>query len=190
MCYKGAGYTVIIKDINEYIEKSTVNIDFTKCEEKLRLSLPENMKLRILQLNIEKEDENSLTDQVEYKLYDEQGNSIDLSACNNIEINIEYKITDISALDLDLISKFSDLGVDVFNINDEFFNDICRPYFDDRSNSDVILSDRVSDIYQNVSLCGDDCEYISFYFNKLSVSCKCKVKQEASGEPEEGNFAS
>ena len=107
-----------------------------------------------------------------------------------MKINIEYKITDISKLDLDLISKFSDLGVDVFNINDEFFNDICRPYFDDRSNSDVILSDRVSDIYQNVSLCGDDCEYVSFYFNKLSVSCKCKVKQEDSGEPEKGNFAS
>ena len=159
---RGKGYTIIIKDINKYFEDSTVNIDFTKCEEKLRLNLPENMRLRILQLNIEKEDENSLTDQVEYKIYDEVGNSIDLAVCNDVEINIEYKITDISALDLDLISKFSDLGVDVFNISDKFFNDICWPYSDDSSNSDMILSDRVSDIYQNFSLCGYDCEYASF----------------------------
>ena len=186
----GAGYTAIIKDINEYVEDSTVNIDFTKCEQKLRLNLPGNIKLRILQLNIEKEDENSLTDQVEYKVYDEGGNSIDLTACNDVEINIEYELTDTSALDLDLISKFSDLGVDVFNLKDEFFNDICRPYSDDGSNSDMILSDRVSDIYQNVSLCGDDCEYVSFDFKKMSVNCNCKVKQEASSEPEKGNFAS
>ena len=148
------------------------------------------MRLRILQLNIEKEDENSLTDQVEYKVYDEGGNSIDLTACNDVEINIEYELTDTSALDLDLISKFSDLGVDVFNLKDEFFNDICRPYSDDGSNSDMILSDRVSDIYQNVSLCGDDCEYDSFDINKMSVNCNCKVKQEASSEPEKGNFTS
>ena len=185
----GAGYTVIIKDINEYIEDSTVNIDFTKCEEKLRLNLPPNIKLRLLQINIENEDENSLTDQVEYKVYDENGNAIDLSVCDDASINIEYEITDSSILDLDLISKFQGLGVDVFNIKDEFFNDICRPYSDDGSNSDMILSDRVSDIFQNISLCGGDCEYDSFNLNKLSVDCSCKVKQEVSIEPEKSNFA-
>ena len=54
----------------------------------------------------------------------------------------------------------------------------------------MVLSDRVSDIYQNISLCGGDCDYVSFDINKLSVNCKCKVKQEASGESEKGNFAS
>jgi hypothetical protein len=54
----------------------------------------------------------------------------------------------------------------------------------------MILSDRVSDIYQNVSLCGDDCDYVSFDLEKMSVNCNCKVKQEASDEPEKGNFAS
>ena len=123
----GDGYTVIIKDIDEYIEDSTVNIDFTKCEKKLRANLLENTKLRMLQLNLEKEGEDGFTDQVEYRIYDENGNPIDLANCNDVEINIEYEITALSKLDLDLISKFKDLGVDVFNIKDEFFNDICRP---------------------------------------------------------------
>ena len=186
----GAGYTVLIKDIDEYIEDSTVNIDFAKCEQKLKASLPENTKLRMLQLNLEKEGEGSFIDQVEYRIYDEHGNLIDLTPCNDIEINIEYEITDLSKLDLDLISKFKDLGVDVFNIKDEFFNDICRPYSDDESNSDMILSDRVSDIYQNISLCDGDCDYESFNLEKMSINCKCEVKQELSIEPEKANFAS
>ena len=185
----GDGYTVIIKDIDEYIEDSTVNIDFSKCEKKLRENLPENTKLRMVQLNLEKEDEDSFTHQVEYKIYDENGNSIDLAACNDVEIDIEYEIIDLSKLDLDLIRKFKELGVDVFNIKDEFFNDICRPYSDDESNSDMILSDRVSDIYQNYSVCEGDCEYESFDIDKLIFNCNCDVKQKISIEPEKANFA-
>ena len=49
------------------------------------------------------------------------------------------------------ISRFKDLGVDIFNINDSFFNDICHPYSD--SKNDIILEDRIIDIYQNYSLC-------------------------------------
>ena len=186
----GAGYTVLIKDIDEYIEDSTVNIDFAKCEEILKASLPENTKLRMLQLNIEKEGEGGFIDQVEYRIYDEQGNLIDLKPCNDVEISIEYEITDQSKLNLDLITKFKDLGVDVFNIKDEFFNDICRPYSDDESNSDMILSDRVDDIYQNISLCDGDCEYVSFNLEKMSINCSCEVKQELNIEPDKPNFAS
>ena len=186
----GDGYTVILKDIDEYIEDSTVNIDFAKCEEKLKANLPEGTKLRIAQLNLQKDDKNSFTDQVEYRVYDENGNPLDLSVCKDVDINIEYEITDFSNLDLDLIKKFADMGVDVFNIKDEFFNDICRPYSDDDSKSDMILSDRVSDIYQNVSACDGECEYEGFDMEKLSFKCNCEVKQEISIEPEKSNFAS
>ena len=186
----GAGYTVLIKDIDEYVEDSTVNIDFAKCEEKLKENLPEGTQLRMLQLNVEKEGENSFTDQVEYREYDEQGNLIDLAPCKDVDISIEYEVTDPSKLDLDMIAKFKDLGVDIFNIKDEFFNDICRPYSDDDSNSDMILSDRVSDIYQNISLCDGDCEYVSFNLEKMSVNCNCEVKQEFDIEPDKANFAS
>ena len=186
----GDGYSVIIKDYDEIVEESTVNIDFSKCMQKLRLNFPGIKKFRVLQINMKKEDESSLTDQVEYQMYDDNGNSLDLSICNDAEIKIEYEITDSSKLDIDKIKKFSNLGVDVFNIKDEFFNDICRPYSDDETNSDMILSDRVSDIYQNVSLCGDQCDYESFNVEKMSVSCTCKVKLEVSSEPEKNVLAS
>ena len=181
--------SLIIKKSHEYVEESTVNINFLECEKRLRKNLPENTELRIVQLNIVQKDEKSLTDQVEYKVYDENNKVIDLSPCSDIIIPIEYELTDLSSLDLENILKFADLGVDVFNIKDEFFNDICRPYSDSDANSDMVLSDRVSDIYQNFSVCGDGCEYSSFNIESLSFNCDCKVKQEMSAEPEKGNFA-
>ena len=54
----------------------------------------------------------------------------------------------------------------------------------------MILSDRVKDIYQNVSLCGDNCEYKSFNYETQSSLCNCKIKKEIKTEPEKGNFKS
>ena len=93
---------------------------------------------------MENTNKNCLTEQVEYKVYNDKKEEVDLSPCNNVEILIEYEITNTSLLNLEDISNFKDKGIDVFNINDEFFNDICYPYSDSESNSDMILKDRVS----------------------------------------------
>ena len=185
----GGDFTLIIKPVNEVIEECTVNIDFSECEKVLKEKNPEK-EFRIMQINMENKKENCLTDQVEYKIYDEEGNEIDLSVCDEVEILIEYEIKNASLLNLEQISSFQDQGIDIFDIDNEFFNDICYSYSDNGSDSDMILSDRVADIYQNFSICGDGCEYESFNLEKISANCNCKVKQEVSSEPENGNFKS
>ena len=52
----------------------------------------------------------------------------------------------------------------------------------------MILKDRVSDIYQNYSLCEKGCEYESFDVEKLYVKCNCKIKQNISNKTQESNF--
>ncbi len=141
-----------------------------------------------MQVNIENKNDNCLTDQVEYKIYDELGEEMDLSLCSDVDIIIEYEIKNTSLLNLEQIESFKDQGVDIFNIKHEFFNDICYSYSDSNSSSDMILNDRVEDIYQNFSICGEECEYESFNTEKLSANCNCKVKQEVNTEVEEGNF--
>ena len=185
----GEDFEVIIKPVDEQIEDSSVNIYFSECEKKLKEKYP-NKKFRILQINIENKNKNCLTDQVEYKIYDESGQEIELSICSDVEIKIEYVIKNTTLLNLKQISSFKEQGIDVFNIKNDFFNDICYSYSDSASGSDMILSDRVADIYQNYSLCGEECEYESFSVEKLSAECSCKVKQEASYEIEQGNFQS
>jgi hypothetical protein len=115
---------------------------------------------------------------------------MELSICSDVEIKIEYVIKNTTILNLEQISSYKEQGIDVFNIKHDFFNDICYSYSDSGSGSDMILSDRVADIYQNFSLCGEECEYESFSVEKLSAECSCKVKQEASSEIEKGNFQS
>ena len=80
------------------------------------------------------------------------------------------------------------MGIDFFNLEDEFFNDICYPYSDNNKSSNMILSDRVNYIYQNVSLCGSDCEYLSFNYETNSSNCVCKIKKEIKIKAEKGNF--
>ena len=182
---KGEDFTVIIKPINEYTEESSINIDFSECERALKEKNPSSDFI-FLQINIENSNKNCLTDQVEYKVYNNKKEIVDLSLCKDLEIKIQYEIKNTSSLNFNEISYFKSMGVDIFNINDDFFNDICYSYSD--SDSDLVLKDRVSDIYQNYSLCGSECEYDSFDLEKMAINCNCKVKQEVNDELEKGNF--
>ena len=52
----------------------------------------------------------------------------------------------------------------------------------------MILKNRISDIYQNYSLCDEGCKYESFDIETLYVNCSCKVKKNINNEVKEGNF--
>ena len=184
---KGKDYQIYIKPINAIIEDSSVNIYLNECEEKLKEKNP-TKSYTLMQVNLKNNKTNCLVDQVEYKIYDENKEPVDLSICEDVDIKIEYKIQNTSLINMQQVKSFNDKGIDVFNINDTFFNDICYPFTDGDSNSDMILSDRVSDIYQNYSICGDNCQYDSFNIEKSSANCNCKIKKEVNTETEEGNF--
>ena len=81
-------------------------------------------------------------------------------------------------LDISSISSFNDLGIDIFNIKDSFFNDLCNSYssFD----NDIILEDRIKYIFKNYSLCENGCEYNNFNIESMLITCECKVKENIS----------
>ena len=143
----------------------------------------------LTQLNIENNNEKCLFDQVEYKIYNESRDSIDLSVCNDdINIQIEYEIKNKESFDLEKILKFQKKGINILDINDAFFRDICFPYFDEDTDSDMILADRVSDIFLNVSLCESGCKYRLFDLDKMKANCDCQVKFEINHEFDGGDL--
>ena len=184
---EGEDYLAYIKPINKYIESSSVNINFSDCEKILNIKYPNNNFI-VAQINIKNNNKKYIVDQVQYKIYDNEKNPIDLSICNNKKIKIEYKVTDQSEINIELVHYFQKQSVDIFNINDSFFNDICYPYSDSDSDSDMILSDRVSDIYQNVTICGSGCIYESFDIDKILSNCICDIKNEINMELEENTL--
>ena len=46
----------------------------------------------------------------------------------------------------------------------------------------MILKDRISNIYQNYSLCDDNCKYEKFDLESLLITCKCSAKNKIETE--------
>ena len=167
---KGEGYNMKIYLINDKNENDTY-IDLLNCEEKLRevYKLKENNLLTILQVEIDSNDENTLTNIVKYGIFDENKIRLNLSICENIKVN--YKINNISSLNLTKLTYYSNKGIDILNIEDPFFNDICFIYSE--NDLDIILKDRIKYIYQNYSICDSDCKYEKINIEKMTISCIC-----------------
>ena len=169
---KADDYEVKISPINfKDFEDSSTYINFLNCENTLREHnhLPPDSILTVIQIEIYKYDDKSLTNQVEYAVYNDKRIKLDLSACEKDKIEINYAITNSSIIDLGKISYYSEIDVDVLNIKDNFFNDICYPF--SNNNSDIILKDRRNDIYQNFSLCDNNCEYSKMNISLMQISC-------------------
>ena len=130
--------------------------------------------------------EKALTNQVEYAIYNEQKEKLNLNYCKDIQIKVSYDIKNESLINKSMISYYSGLGIDIFNKQDSFFNDLCYPF--SISNSDVILKDREKEIYQNYSLCDNGCEYDEINIEKMSIMCLCQVKTEIKTEISEPVF--
>ena len=75
-------------------------------------------------------------------------------------------------LNINTAKSYAESGVDVFNASDEFFNDLCHKY-DNNNGMDIIIKDRRTDIYINVSFCQDSCTYIGMDYELMTANCKC-----------------
>ena len=172
----GNNYNVKINPINLNIYKNiSTYIDFSTCEKILRDENKMNSSslLTVYLIEILNEYEKSLINSVEYAVFNEEKKRLDLSACKEDKIKIHYELN-LSSVNIEKVKYYSDLGIDIFNIDDDFFNDICFSYSE--NNSDMILNDRVNEIYENYSLCENNCKYEKINLTENMVTCKCSVK--------------
>ena len=178
----GEDYSILIYPTNSTYLTSTTHVNFTQCESILRntLEIPESSIITFLQIELENEDSKSLINQVEYQAYVDNDTPLNLSICNDAKIQVFYAIKNNSLIDFISADSFKDLGVDIFNIHDSFFNDICEPYSE--SNNDIILEDRIKDFFQNYSLCEEGCTYNEIDLENKIISCDCKVKSSVTTE--------
>ena len=177
---EGEDYDIVISPINTYKSMNITYVDLGECCNILRskYNLSSEEVISILQIEIHSYNEKVLSNKVEYLLYDEKRNQLDLSFCEDIPIAIDYKIKNTSLINTSLISYYSNLNIDIYNHNDSFFNDICYSFSEANSSTDLVLEDREADIYQNYSLCEENCVYIKIDIETMRVKCQCHVKQK------------
>ena len=150
---KGDDFTIIIKPTNSTSFKNSTHVDFDECERLLRYkyNISNSSIITFFQMEIQKDDKNALYNQIKYFTYDDKKKELDLNLCNDIETKIHYNLKEDSNIDIMAIDGFKKKGIDIFNIKDEFFNNICSSFSD--SDNDMILEDRIKYIFQNYSLC-------------------------------------
>jgi len=69
--------------------------------------------------------------------------------------NILYKL-DTNAFNFDFILYLTKQNINVFNLTDVFYTDICY-HFDSPINKDIALNDRILLSFPNISLCEEGC---------------------------------
>ena len=156
-------------------------IDLGECEQKL-LEIYELDYLLILKIDT-KLDDNTIVI-LNYEVYDSEGNEkLNLSLCHNIKITTYYTYYP-SKESISKINQLSESGYDLYDPNGDFYQDLCSP-FTSEDYTDILLSDRKKDFYENISLCENECTYKGYNLETKRVQCECSVKEEITLEEEE-----
>ena len=127
-------------------------------------------EIKILYEIIERKDQ--ITNQLEYKYYryDEKEKvyyEMGVTSCKDTEVN---KTTPVKNNITSRANETFDEGYDIFNPNDSFYDE-CTSYHDGKS--DVPMSVRKSNYYQEIAFCESDCKYISFNPKNMTITCSC-----------------
>ena len=157
-------------------------VDLGDCEKilKNKYKIPENTDLIILKTEALENEIGSRY--VQYEIYEPFSlHKLDLKYCEGtkIEINIPVKLDNSTQT---LYEESKSQGYNIFDSNDDFYNDICTPYTSENG-TDLTISLRQSTVYK--PLCQDNCLFNSFNssFNRASCSCdaqKNETKTEIS----------
>ena len=155
-------------------EEKISYIDFNECENKLKeyYNITE-----IIIMKIDSKNPNLITNKVDYFLYDYNGNELNISICEEKSIKIYSPIVNLNSINLNELIELNNLGYDIFNAEDEFYNNICTR-FSSQNNTDVTLKDRRKNYYPNISLCNENCNYEGIDYDNLIVKCNCETKNK------------
>ena len=119
-------------------------------------------------------------------LYKIQSNNIHLRKLNDdTEEGYYYYIDNIynnsNALkNIDTIERFFPKGINIFNLSDPMFNDLC--IYIEENGQDVVLDDRIELYFQNYSICNSNCVISKINLKNYTYICKCSDTQVLSND--------
>ena len=174
---KNVSFHILKNDEQDFETMNNLSsIDLNECEDLLKEKYNIKDSLIIFIADIKRND--TISTQVEYQIINPYNNEIlDLSICDNVKIDI-YAPIDLDTDTLNLYKNLKEQGYDLYNSSDLFYNDICSPY-DSEYNTDVLLSDRKNDFYdQYITFCQENCTYNSINTETVKVDCSCQNKNK------------
>ena len=166
----------------EQIKNGISGLDLGDCIDilKAHYEIPDNEDLIVIEIETTEDKEKNqglnhevdcidLGKNVKVSICDMDGNILDMSFCDN-DITVMKYVGDVDDIDINTAMEYADQGIDVFNTQDAYFNERCTKVKGDK---DIILGDRRTDVFQNVSFCGDDCVYNGMDYTLMIAKCSC-----------------
>ena len=92
--------------------------------------------------------------------------------CKNQNVIMKESILFISGVNSSLFSFFANQGINVFNLSDSFYLDLCFHY-KSPNEKDIPLKLRISIFFPNISLCDDGCVSKGINLSFMESICDC-----------------
>ena len=172
--YTNDEYSLIIYKNSSCIEELSLKIpkiDFSNCYKKIKSSYNISGDLIIAILDKYIGNENPITSYILFNpLNGERINTSEI--CKDENIIIKENILFFPGVDSSLIQFFADQGINVFNISDKFYVDMCFRY-KSPNGKDIPLNYRLKLFFPNVSLCDDGCISKGVNLKTMESICNC-----------------
>ena len=158
------------------------SIDLGTCEDILKdhYNISKELSLIVLKVDIKSEDLSSTY--VQYEIYHPISKTpLELSYCNEVTIVVNVPVN-LNDNEESLYDSLSGSGYNLFDSEDDFYNDICSTYTSENG-TDMTLSDRKSEIYsvvENISLCQIGCEFESYNKTTKKAKCNCEAQIDST----------
>ena len=190
--FYNAIYSIFLYKDSTCINELSLNIpkiDFGNCYIKVQQNLDPPSNDNIIIALIERaNDKKSSTSYFFY--HPETGQKLDAeNICKDEQITIKESVLsqlDNSNVDLSSVLFLTQQEINIFNLSDEFYTDICYNYVSPNG-KDVPLNDRIKAFYPNISLCESGCICKGVDLNSLESICECKFNDIMKSEFIEDN---
>ena len=146
-------------------------IDFGDCYQKVQFNYNITEDLLIAILDKYLDNGNPITSYLFYNPID--GKRINASEiCKDENIIIKENVLSFPGIDPYLVKFFAEQNINVFNISDKFYQDICKHYLSP-NNKDIPLKLRFQIYFPNISLCDENCISKGVDLKTMESICFC-----------------
>ena len=172
-------YNLQFSKYNTQLKNTLVSsVNLGECEPKLKQqeSLTESEQFLMIKLDLINTTVNAKY--VQYDIFNPRTYSkVNLDICKNISIQIKVPLV-LNESTLALIFNLQDEGYNIFDLEDDFYTDVCSPYTA-QNGADIVLSSRKTLIYdsmKDIYFCQTGCEFINYDTKTNLSNCNCKVQ--------------
>ena len=172
------GKTITGTDFSIQLYKPSSPIEDKTCSRLSTDNIEKDIDEPLVVFKVDKVIANKITYDVSFDMYTETGGLIPKMNYKQSQYNITIPIN-TNEFNLSKAMQFAEIGVDIYNAGDSFFNDICFAYSTE-NDTDVILKDRRKDIFENVSFCPEGSVYKGIDFETNQAKCEVDPSDDSS----------